>query len=150
MGFNCLVTAPVFAPGRDGNIFLTGDFERAHPLFRSDAGADDVVAEIANKCHQNELELIVDIVLGRVDANGALATSHSTLFAAPPSGDRVVDPDRKNPRPARGSIPTNRRKNSLRFGTSDWVACSTRELLVSGFSSRIMCPPTGGGSCSRE
>jgi starch synthase (maltosyl-transferring) len=95
MGFNCLATAPVFAPGKNGNIFLTGDFERPHPLFRSDAGADEVVAKIASKCHQNELELIVDIVLGRVDANGALATSHSTLFAAPPIRDRVVDPRSK-------------------------------------------------------
>jgi starch synthase (maltosyl-transferring) len=93
MGFNCVAIAPVFAPGRAGNVFLTGDFERAHPVFRSDLGADEVVAEIANKCRQNGLELIVDVVIGRVDAGGALASSHSALFAAPPSGvDRVVDP----------------------------------------------------------
>jgi starch synthase (maltosyl-transferring) len=92
MGFNCVAIAPVFAPGKAGNIFLTGDFERAHPVFCSDLGADEVVAEIANKCRQNELELIVDIVLGRVDADGALASMHSSLFAAPPSFDRVVDP----------------------------------------------------------
>jgi starch synthase (maltosyl-transferring) len=92
MGFDCLAIAPVFAPGRARNVFLTGDFECAHPVFRSDLGADEVVAEIANKCRQNELELIIDIVLGRVDAGGALASSHSSLFAAPPSRDRVVDP----------------------------------------------------------
>jgi len=47
---------------------------------------------IASKCRQNELGLIVDIVLGRVDACGAVSSSHSALFAAPSYGERVVDP----------------------------------------------------------
>jgi starch synthase (maltosyl-transferring) len=92
MGFDCVAISPVFAPGEAGNIFLTGDFERAHPVFCSDIGADDVVARIANRCRQNELVLTVDIVLGRVDAGGPLASSHSSLFAAPPRSEKVVDP----------------------------------------------------------
>jgi hypothetical protein len=92
MGFDYVATAPVFAPGEAGDVFLTGDIERPHPIFGSDIGADDVVAELANKCRQNELKLIIDIVLDRVDPNGPLALSQSRLFVAQPHGEWAVDP----------------------------------------------------------
>jgi starch synthase (maltosyl-transferring) len=92
MGFDYVATAPIFAPGEAGDIFLTGDFERLHPIFGSDIGVDDVVAKLANKCRQNELKLIIDIVLDRVDPNGPLALSQSRLFVARRHGEWPADP----------------------------------------------------------
>jgi starch synthase (maltosyl-transferring) len=36
MGFDCVGTAPLFAPGTSGDVFLTGDADVAHPILDID------------------------------------------------------------------------------------------------------------------
>ncbi len=110
MGFDCVVTAPVFAPGEAGDIFLTGDLERTHPIFGANRGADELVAALAHRCRQNELKLIIDIVIDRVDPKGRLAASRPDLFAAISGTEQFSDPRR-----------TGRRGNAAyaRFDSAD-------------------------------
>jgi hypothetical protein len=147
MGFDYVATAPIFAPGEAGDIFLTGDFERLHPIFGSDIGVDDVVAKLANKCRQNELKLIIDIVLDRVDPNGPLALSQSRLSSRGDmaSGQPIRDRGKGSPkRQMRDSAQLKLNRNSSSSGASVWVGCSMRALRDSDSLIRIMCHPICG------
>jgi starch synthase (maltosyl-transferring) len=92
MAFDHVLSAPIFAPGEAGDIFLTGDPDRAHPAFDSMMGAEELAAGLAQECRRHELNLMVDIVIDRVDPNGRLASSRPDLFAGRPNGGRKVDP----------------------------------------------------------
>src|ERR1700731_1567633 len=72
MGFDHVATAPLFAPGGSGDVFLTGDPEAVHPVLGTDAPADEVVATLAQMCARHGVRLILDIVLDRVASDGAL------------------------------------------------------------------------------
>jgi starch synthase (maltosyl-transferring) len=92
MGFSHLATAPLFAPGGSGDLFLAADHERAHPALGADASADEVAARVAETCSRHGLRLIIDIVLDRVANEGALANSprpwfRSTRLAEDPTPD---------------------------------------------------------------
>jgi starch synthase (maltosyl-transferring) len=91
MAFDHVLSAPIFAPGKAGDVFLTGDPDRAHPAFGFNNSADEAATALADKARQCELNLMVDIVIDRVDPNGRLAASEPRLFARQP-GQRIVDP----------------------------------------------------------
>jgi starch synthase (maltosyl-transferring) len=89
MGFDHVLTAPFFAPGEFGDIFLTGDHERAHPALGTSLNADDVARELAEACRQQGLQVLVDVVLGRIATDARLAASEPNWFGpAAPSGQR--------------------------------------------------------------
>jgi starch synthase (maltosyl-transferring) len=90
MAFDHVLSAPIFEPGKAGDIFLAGDADRAHPALGFN-GADEAAAVLADKARQYELKLMVDIVVDRVDPNGRLAVSEPRLFARE-RGQRIVDP----------------------------------------------------------
>jgi hypothetical protein len=92
MAFDHVLSAPVFAPGEAGNIFLTGDADRAHPAFDQAIGADEVAAALAEEARCHELKLMIDVVIDRVDPDGRLAASRRDLFARWPRGARNADP----------------------------------------------------------
>jgi starch synthase (maltosyl-transferring) len=97
LGFTHLATAPLFAPGGTGDVFLAADHERAHPALVADASADEVVARVAEMCGRHGLHLIIDIVLDRVANEGALANSprpwfRSTRLAEDPTPDPRTPP----------------------------------------------------------
>jgi starch synthase (maltosyl-transferring) len=88
MGFDDLALAPLFAPGPSGDPFLAGDIELA-PSGVCDKAARgaapmrsgiEVVGEIGAACQSHGLGLILDAVIDRVDAKGALALSNPHLF----------------------------------------------------------------------
>jgi starch synthase (maltosyl-transferring) len=91
MAFDHVLSAPIFAPGEIGDVFLTDDPDRAHPSFGSKNGADEAAAALAEEARQHELKLMVDIVIDRVDPNGRLAASEPRLFARRTS-QRTADP----------------------------------------------------------
>jgi len=92
LGFNCICISPPFLPHASGNIFLTDDFELAHPAFGGTQSADDVVAKISSLCREFGLELLLDIEVDRVAAGGAMARSAPRWF-----GEAAI-PDRIDPR----------------------------------------------------
>jgi starch synthase (maltosyl-transferring) len=92
LGFDHVLTAPIFAPGSHGDIFITADHERAHPAFESAQHADDLVGQFAALCRERELNLLLDVVVGCVDAQAELAMSSPSWFSAKTDHVRKVDP----------------------------------------------------------
>src|SRR5262249_53575318 len=94
MGFTHLATAPLFAPGGTGDIFLTADHEGVHPALGVDAPADEAIRGLAESCARHELRLILDIVVDRVANEGSLANSPRPWFR----GARLVEDPAPDPR----------------------------------------------------
>jgi starch synthase (maltosyl-transferring) len=98
-GFDYVLTAPLFAPGETGDIFLTGSHETVHPaLHRTQDGekdgeaADQAFAELAGLCRQNGLGLFADIVVGRAAPDADLARTNPGWFHVSKITDERVDP----------------------------------------------------------
>jgi len=98
MGFDCVLAAPLFAPGVAGDLFLTGDHERPHPAVEDSLDADQLIAELARDCRDAGLNLFLDIVLGRVANNAGVTQSHPGWFRDGNANGHAVDP--RNPLPA--------------------------------------------------
>jgi starch synthase (maltosyl-transferring) len=92
LGFDHILMAPPFAPGAGGDLFLTADHERAHPAIDEAQPADRVIEDFAQECRQHGLQLLLDLVLGRVAADGRLAQSAADWFDFPGSTGAPVDP----------------------------------------------------------
>ena len=89
MDFDHVMTPPVFAPGGGGDMFLAGNHEQAHPAFAEALSADGLVGEFAQACRQHGLQLLVDVVLGRVASDADLATGDVSWFRPGDAGERV-------------------------------------------------------------
>lgn len=89
MGFDAVLSAPVFLPGANGNILLTADWERAHPVL-GDMPADEAVGRLAEAARGRGLALHLDVALDRVSAGGPLADRFG--------GQRLSAPDALDPR----------------------------------------------------
>ena len=94
MGFSHVCVGPVFAPAPSGDIFLTDDFERTNPAIAEGQDADTTVRHLAQLCRETGLQLVLDLVLDRVAAEGAMARSAPNWFYRDGSLD-VVDPREK-------------------------------------------------------
>jgi starch synthase (maltosyl-transferring) len=92
MGFDHVVSAPLFAPGHSGDIFLTSDHERVHPAVEAARSVDQVVEHFAQACRAEGLHLFLDIVLGRVSTEAAIIKSHPDWFGAADVAGATVDP----------------------------------------------------------
>ena len=53
LGFDFVLTAPLFAPGEFGDVFLTADHERVHPAIGTTLDVDAFAAEFADACGQH-------------------------------------------------------------------------------------------------
>jgi starch synthase (maltosyl-transferring) len=91
MGFDHVLLAPIFAPGEDGDIFLTADHDRAHPAVSS-ATADAIVEDFAKSCRACGLSLFLDIVVGEVARDALLARSSPSWFRHIGLSPALVDP----------------------------------------------------------
>ncbi|HEY5047743.1 MAG TPA: alpha-1,4-glucan--maltose-1-phosphate maltosyltransferase [Rhizomicrobium sp.] len=100
MGFDCVLTAPLFAPGAAGDLFLTGDHERPHPAIEDSLDADQLINELARDCRDAGLNLLLDIVLGRVANNAGVTQSHPGWFRDGNANGHAVDPRNALPAPA--------------------------------------------------
>jgi starch synthase (maltosyl-transferring) len=92
MGFNYVASAPLFRPGRHGDIFLTGDHETLHPALGSVASADPAIAWLVNECGRHNLGLILDLVVDRVAADAVLRKQEPNWFEETPD-DNADSPD---------------------------------------------------------
>jgi starch synthase (maltosyl-transferring) len=94
MGFSHVCVGPVFTPAPSGDIFLTDDFERTNPAISAEHDADATVRHLAELCRETGLHLVLDLVLDRVAAEGAMARSAPNWFYRD-GGSDVVDPREK-------------------------------------------------------
>jgi starch synthase (maltosyl-transferring) len=92
MGFGCLLTAPLFAPGSHGDIFLTGDHDNVDPALDGRLSADEFFAEFARSCGEHGLKLFADIVVGRVASDAGIAATAPDWFEVNDLANRPVDP----------------------------------------------------------
>jgi starch synthase (maltosyl-transferring) len=92
MGFDNVLMAPIFAPGAFGDIFLTGDHGRVHPGFATSQGADELVEAFAGACRQQGLNLLLDVVVGRVAPDAHVAEAHPHWFHVVDPVGQQVDP----------------------------------------------------------
>jgi len=94
LGFSHVCVGPVFAPAPSGDIFLTDDFARTNPAISEEHDADATIRHLAQLCRDNGLRLVLDLVLDRVAADGAMARSAPNWFYRDGNSD-VVDPREK-------------------------------------------------------
>ena len=92
MGFDTVLSAPLFAPDDAGDLFLTADHERPHPSLSATLALDDLVSDFAQICKRNGLQLFLDIVLGRVAIDSSIARSAPTWFHPVAPTGRGIDP----------------------------------------------------------
>ncbi len=91
MGFSHLCVGPIFAPAPSGDIFLIDDYEATNPAIQNAAQADQTAQDVARLCGEHGLRAILDIVLDRVAAEGAMARSAPHWFYRG-AETSVVDP----------------------------------------------------------
>ncbi|HJS84857.1 MAG TPA: DUF3416 domain-containing protein, partial [Acetobacteraceae bacterium] len=99
MGFDHIGTAPLFAPGAAGDIFLSADHERLNPTLVAggEADADAGIARLAEACAGHELGLVLDVVLDRVAADAALREREPDWFHRHEPFSDPPDPRRRPP-----------------------------------------------------
>ena len=91
MGFSHLATAPLFAPGGTGDIFLAADHESANPALGADEPVDAVITRLADMCAREGLGLILDIVIDRVASEGARALGQDVVASSRDGVEKAAD-----------------------------------------------------------
>jgi starch synthase (maltosyl-transferring) len=102
MGFTHVGVAPVFAPLPGGNLFLADDFEKAAPFLGLGDSADAAVRRLSAMAQESRLGVVLDIVIDRVAAEGAMARSAPGWFHARVT-EGVIDP--RKPQFTVGALP---------------------------------------------
>ena len=131
MGFDHIATAPIFAPGSFGDIFLTGDHEAIHPALQTAGPADRVAGELCKMCRSFGLNLIIDIFVDRVAADGHLARREPQWFRAA----NLTQPVRIDPRAplfAAGAVSARFDDPATAKGLADWWSDRLARLVRAG------------------
>src|SRR5215471_19302742 len=89
LGFSHLLSAPLFDPGQSGDLFLSSDHERLNPAIAHATDVDSFVNEFARACQGHELTLLLDVVVGRVATDSAIARLKPEWFRQDSTGTRV-------------------------------------------------------------
>ncbi|GAB2177197.1 maltotransferase domain-containing protein [Dongia sp. agr-C8] len=91
MGFSHLLLAPLFRPGRSGNIFLTADHDACHPAMQASASAAAELQSLAEECRRRGMKLWLDLMLDRVAREARVVGEHPRWFVGGPA-DPLPDP----------------------------------------------------------
>jgi starch synthase (maltosyl-transferring) len=91
LGFSHLLSAPLFDPGQSGDLFLSSDHERLNPGIAPATGVDSFVTDFARACQDHDLNLLLDVVVGRVAIDSAIARLKPEWFRRDSAGT-WVDP----------------------------------------------------------
>jgi starch synthase (maltosyl-transferring) len=91
LGFSHLLSAPLFDPGQSGDLFLSSDHERLNPGIAPATSVDSFVTEFARACQDHDLKLLLDVVVGRVAIDSAIARLKPEWFRRDSTGT-WVDP----------------------------------------------------------
>src|SRR6185312_10666349 len=89
LGFTHLLSAPLFAPGKSGDLFLSSDHEHLNPAIAPATGVDSFVTEFARACRQHDLTLLLDVVVGCVATDSLIARLKPEWFRCDSAGIRA-------------------------------------------------------------
>jgi starch synthase (maltosyl-transferring) len=92
MGFDHICLPPLFAPGPDGDLFLTGQHDRPDPALGIEGSTETAVRAIAFLAKATGLRVLADIVLDRVAVEGETALLFPDLFGEPERIGQIIDP----------------------------------------------------------
>jgi starch synthase (maltosyl-transferring) len=90
VGFDSVIAAPPFAPGRTGNLFLTADHDRLDPRL-GNRGPVAALADWANESRRRGLSPMLDLVIDRVAAEHATSNGLGAWYKSE-SADDLPDP----------------------------------------------------------
>ena len=82
LGFDHALIGSLFEPGQAGHGQVVGNHARLHPVFEARQPASEAIRTLANTASQNGLTLLVDLVIDRMAADGALYAEHADWFHA--------------------------------------------------------------------
>ncbi len=144
MGFDHVASAPLFAPGAGGDIFLTADHEALHPALGNGA-ADDAVARLADASARHELGLILDIVPDRVAADAPIRARQRAWFEGGPTdgdgADNAEPPDPRHPPPPREAARARFEHAEPAAALGAWWAARLTRLAMAGVAGfRCLAP----------
>ncbi|MGH7212285.1 MAG: alpha-amylase family protein, partial [Acetobacteraceae bacterium] len=80
LGFDHVLIAPVFQPGRTGSILLAADYDRLHPALGWSGDAASGLRRFAELARADGLTPLLDLVADRIAADAELA--NTSLFRA--------------------------------------------------------------------
>jgi starch synthase (maltosyl-transferring) len=92
LGFDTLMTAPLWTPDAAGNPYVPSDPDKLNPALGDEVTLDQALATLSTLCGKHGLSLIVDLVLDRVAADGPMARAHAQWYAAQDGVDALRDP----------------------------------------------------------
>lgn len=129
---------------------MVGNHARLHPAFKTQQAAADAIRTLADAARQNGLTLLVDLVIDRMAADGALYAEHADWFHPFESDEARLDP--RHVHREDNVAYANFNDAGSRAALADWW---TRQLLaladagVGGFRFRLAASraaPSGANS----
>jgi len=93
LGFDTVLLAPPFDPGRGGNLFLTRERDRLHPALGIAGSAADGIARLSAACRGHGLTLFLDLVIDRLAAGRSEAATVPVVGTAHGFLDPRTPPD---------------------------------------------------------
>jgi starch synthase (maltosyl-transferring) len=92
LGFDHVLIGSPFQPGHAGHQQVIADHARLHPVFASQASARDALGGLAEAARKHGLALLLDVVVDRAAADGALYRDHPREFQPFEAEDARLDP----------------------------------------------------------
>ncbi|HWX83669.1 MAG TPA: maltotransferase domain-containing protein [Xanthobacteraceae bacterium] len=92
LGFDHVLSAPLFAPGEARDLFLAADHDQTHPAVEKSLPLAQVIDDFARTCRACGLQLFIDVVLGRVAAEAAIVRSSPGWFQSRDALAGSIDP----------------------------------------------------------
>ncbi|MEW9582704.1 maltotransferase domain-containing protein [Paraburkholderia sp. DGU8] len=92
LGFDHALIGGLFEPGQAGHGQVVGNHARLHPVFEAQQPAPDALQTLCNAARQHGLTLLVDLVIDRIAADGALYAEHADWFHPFESEEARLDP----------------------------------------------------------
>src|SRR6202012_3500830 len=80
MGFDHVLIAPPFLPGAAGNILVTADYRRLHPVFETERDAHEVLAELCGLARERNLTVLIDLMIETIASDSAFFHRHPHWF----------------------------------------------------------------------
>lgn len=93
LGFDTVLTAPPFVRGRNTSVFVSRSFDELDPALDLPGSADERLRDLAGAAREHGLQLMLDLVLDRVAAEGGVAQGEIADPRISPmdAGSRRVD-----------------------------------------------------------
>lgn len=92
LGFDHVLIGALFQPGKAGNAQVVSDHQRLHPVFQAQQSAPEAIRGLTEAAERHEVRVLVDLVIDRVAADGALFAHHPDWFHPFESEEARLDP----------------------------------------------------------